>query len=76
MRISRLLRIALLRIGGLLRIYAKSGRRCSLSHKSLLRLFLIGCNSEALDRSEDSAVVLSAVDAGIDGDTLTRQEVV
>lgn len=42
----------------------------------MLRLFLIWRDVEALDRCEHSAIVLSAVDAGIDIDTLARLKVV
>ena len=80
------LRITLLWIGRLLRICTISGRRCRRSllriallwllAVSLLRLFLIWRDVEALDRREHSAVVHSAVDAGIDIDTLARLKVV
>ena len=76
LRVTRLLSVALLRIGGLLRIRTISGRGRRLWRISLLRLFLIGSNAEALDRREHSAVVLSAIDAGIDVDTLARLEIV
>lgn len=84
LRVTRLLSVALLRIGGLLRISTISGRGRRLGRISLLRLlavtllrlFLIGSNAEALDRREHSAVVLSAIDAGIDVDTLARLEIV
>lgn len=76
--------VALLRIRGLLRISAKAGRgrrlgRISLLRllaETLLRLFLIRSDAKSLDRREHSAIVLSAVDAGIDVDTLTRLEIV
>ena len=66
----------MLRIGGLLRICTISGRGRRLGRVSLLRLFLIWRDAESLDRREHSAIVLSAVDAGIDVDTLTRLEIV
>lgn len=76
--------VALLRIRGLLRISAKAGRgrrlgRISLLRllaETLLRLFLIRSDAKSLDRREHSAVVLSAIDAGIDVDTLARLKVV
>lgn len=43
---------------------------------TLLRLFLIWRNVEALNRREHPAIVLSAVDARIDVDTLARLKVV
>ena len=57
LRVTRLLSVALLRIGGLLRIRTISGRgrrlwRISLLRLlavTLLRLFLIGRDAEALD---------------------------
>lgn len=68
--------VALLRIRGLLRISAKAGRGRRLGRISLLRLFLIRSDAKSLDRREHSAVVLSAIDAGIDVDTLARLEIV
>ena len=65
-----------------MRICTISGRRLGrisllwLLAVSLLRLFLIWRDVEALDRREHSAIILSAVDAGIDIDTLARLKVV
>lgn len=82
LRVTRLLRIALLWIGGLLRICTISGRRLGrisllrLLAVTLLRLFLIRRYVEALDRREHSAVVLSTVHASIDADALAGLKVV